>query len=296
MTATVLTRGAAALAVASVLALTGCSGSSSDDSGGGGSAAEVAAAPEAADDSGGSTAARGVADTATVEQSLIATGTVELRSGDVAAATDEVRAVVDRYQGTLDEDSARTDDDGEARSARLVLRVPTSSFDEARAALTGVGTLVAADPSVDDVTTQVLDIDVRVEAQKRSIERIQVLFDQATTIKDVVSIEGELSARQADLASLEQQQAYLADQTAQATITVSLQRPSAADTPEDEDDAGFLAGLSAGWAGLSAFAVGLATVAGAVLPFAVVLLVLAALVWPLVRRARRRPRTAAARG
>ena len=296
MTATVLTRGAAALAVASVLALTGCSGSSSDDSGGGSSAAEVAAAPEAADDSGGSTAARGVADTAAVEQSLIATGTVELRSRDVAAATDEVRAVVDRYQGTLDEDSARTDDDGEARSARLVLRVPTSSFDEAMADLKGVGTLVAADSSVDDVTTQVLDIDVRVEAQKRSIERIQVLFDQATTIKDVVSIEGELSARQADLASLEQQQAYLADQTAQATITVSLQRPSAADTPEDEDDAGFLAGLSAGWAGLSAFAVGLATVAGAVLPFAVVLLVLAALVWPLVRRARRRPRTAAARG
>ena len=96
------------------------------------------------------------------------------------------------------------------------------------------------------MTTQVLDIDVRVEAQQRSIDRIQVLFDNATSIKDIVSIEGELSRRQADLASLQAQQRYLADQTSMSTITLAVERTPAKATkpkPKDDDEAGFLAGL-----------------------------------------------------
>ena len=84
------------------------------------------------------------------------------------------------------------------------------------------------------MTTQVLDIDVRVEAQQRSIDRIQVLFDHATTIKDIVSIEGELSRRQADLASLEAQQNYLADQTSMSTITLAIERTPTETKPEAE--------------------------------------------------------------
>jgi len=302
-TRTLRTRAAAAAAL-TLLALAGCSSGGDDvgSSDGGGSSGSdssavsgLPAAPELAADASGSRAASLADDRGTtLAPQVVATGSVGLRSDDVGAAVDEVRTLVASYDGTVAQDRARTDDDGEAHTATLVLRVPTASFDEAMTALKGVATLVAADFGTEDVTAQVVDTDVRVEAQRRSIERIQVLFDRATTIKDVVGIERELSQRQADLESLEQQRASLADRTALATITVDVART---DQPVAGDEAsGFTAGLGDGWDALTAFAAGLATVAGVLLPWAVVLLVLALVLRPVVRRARRRAAAGAGAG
>ena len=178
----------------------------------------------------------------------------------------------------------------------MVLRIPTADFDDAMSELEQVADLASSKRQTADVTTEVLDIDVRVEAQQRSIDRIQVLFDNATSIKDVVSVESELSRRQADLASLQAQQRYLADQTSMSTITLAVERTPKATKPKpkDTDEAGFLAGLSDGWGALKTFLVGSSTVAGALLPWLVLMLVLAIPGWPLFRRLRRREPAAAA--
>jgi hypothetical protein len=98
------------------------------------------------------------------------------------------------------------------------------------------------------------------------------------------------------LGSLERRQSYLADQTKMSTISVSLERTpekkAAVAKKKEADHTGFLPGLKAGWDGLSTLAVGAATVAGALLPFLVVLLVLLVPGWPLARRVRRRRTTA----
>lgn len=229
------------------------------------------------------------------QQKVISTGNVQLRAGDVGQAIFDVRKVVDAYRGTIAEDDTQTDKEGSPLRSRMVVRVPTADFDHAMTELEKVGTLVSSKRQSDDVTTQVLDMDARVEAQRRSIDRIQVLFDNATSIKDVVSIESELSRRQADLESLEAQQRYLADQTSLSTITLSVERTSAATKPKpDHDEAGFISGLSGGWGAMKAFLVGAATVAGALLPWLVLVLVLAVPGWPLIRRLRRRTATPAA--
>jgi hypothetical protein len=104
--------------------------------------------------------------------------------------------------------------------------------------------------------------------------------------RDVVTLEAELGKRQADLEALQAQQRALADQTALATVTVTLtssQAPVAA-----EESTGFLAGLKAGWSAFTAALVTGLTVIGAVLPFLVVLVPLALLVRWWVRRGSRR--------
>jgi hypothetical protein len=224
-------------------------------------------------------------------QEVISTGSVAVRSDDVTKVIFDVRGVVAAHRGTIAEDETQTDKEGAALRSRMVLRIPTAEFGDAMVELEQVATLVSSDRQTADVTTQVLDTDVRVAAQKRSIARIQALYDQATTIGDVVNLEGELARRQADLASLEAQQRYLADQTSLSTITLSVERnrEEAEPAPEpDTDDAGFLTGLSGGWKAMRTFLVGLATVAGALLPWLVLALVLAVPGVPLVRRARRR--------
>ena len=291
----------ATAAAAALLVLTGCS--SSSDGGGGSSASsdmEVAAG-----DSGSGGDVASVVDTGETgetggqveQQKVISTGNVQLRSDDVGQAVFDIHKVVDEYAGTIAEDHTETDKDGAPLRSRMVLRIPTADFDHAMTELEKVATLVSSKRQSADVTTQVLDVDARVEAQQRSIDRIQVLFDHATSIKDIVSIESELSRRQADLESMQAQQRYLADQTAQSTITVAVERTPTKTKPKPErhDAAGFLAGLSGGWGALKSFLVGVATVAGALLPWVLLALLLAIPGWPLLRRLRRRaPEPAAA--
>ena len=76
----------------------------------------------------------------------------------------------------------------------------------------------------------------------------------------------------------------LADQTAQATVTVRLVAEGA--PVEEEEATGFLAGLSKGWDAFTGAAVVALTVLGAMEPFLIVLVPLALLVWWLVRRGR----------
>ena len=93
------------------------------------------------------------------------------------------------------------------------------------------------------------------------------------------------------LASLEKQSRYLADQTSMSTITVSVERTKEKPAPptktKEDDDKGFFAGLNTGWDALVKFGVGLATVLGALLPWMIVLAILAIPGVPLLRRLRR---------
>jgi hypothetical protein len=81
-----------------------------------------------------------------------------------------------------------------------------------------------------------------------------------------------------------------------STITLSVERTSKSKPPSkpDRDEAGFIAGLSGGWDAMRTFLVGAATVAGALLPWLVLALVLAIPGWPVLRRLRRRTTTPAA--
>lgn len=243
--------------------------------------------------SSGRTGARrsAVGSTTLREPSIISTGTVSLRADDVAEARFEVQKVVDRLGGQVTDSETSTDEDGAVRDARLVLRVPSEDFTEAMAELEGLADLEASSTSSEDVTTQVVDTEVRIRIQRESIARIEALLARAGTIQAVVSVERELSRREADLNSLLQQQAYLADRTSLSTITVHLQRHAEDGGPDEDDGSGFLAGLEKGWDGFTAVAVGLATVTGAVLPFAAAALLVGVPGWLLLRAAARRRRT-----
>ncbi len=243
---------------------------------------------------GGPVAGSGAVDASQAQQpALISTGTVSLRSDDVADTRFDVQKVADRYRGQVTDSETRTDEDGEVRDARLVLRVPSADFTEAMDELEKVADLEASTSTSEDVTTQVVDTRVRIRVQRASIARIEELLQRAGSIRDVVAVEQQLTQRQERLNSLLRQQAYLADQTSMSTITVHVERTDAARTEPAPDDAGFLPGLRAGWDGLTTVLVGLATVSGALVPFAALALLLGVPAWLLLRPVVRRRRAAA---
>lgn len=170
-------------------------------------------------------------------------------------------------------------------SSTTTYRVDNDEVDDLIRDLSALGTVEASFRTTEDVSTQVADVDARIETAEASLARVRVLMDKAVTIADVVALEAELSRRQADLESLQAQQRVLADQTAQATVTVRLVDEQAPAVVEEET--GFLAGLSAGWDAFTGAAVVALTVIGALVPFLLVLVPLGLLLWWLVRRSSR---------
>ena len=223
------------------------------------------------------------------ERAVIATAEMTLRSENVSVTVDAIELIAASAGGFVaGRDISSNPDDPKGTRAVLVIRVPTAKLDSVidRAAAEGDVVRITADEQ--DVTETVVDVDSRVESARASVVRIRALLSQATTIGEVVRIESELSRREADLESLLAQQRSLADQTALATLSVTVLSPEAVE-PVAEDDTGFLAGLERGWDALVGVVVVALTTIGVLLPF----LVVAALVLgPLAAAWRRRRQTA----
>ncbi|WP_369173138.1 DUF4349 domain-containing protein [Streptomyces sp. R28] len=287
----------AGLLLAATLALTGCSGAADDSASGsnaGGEAAladSKAGAQEGAPGSGSRAAEASAAPKVTASH-IIRTASLTVQVKDVPKALDEARATTENAGGYVGNETTTRDEEGHEHT-RVVLRVPVDRYAEVLTDLEGAGKLIERSAKAQDVTDQVVDVESRIKSQRASVARIRELMDQATKLSDVVTLEGELSSRQADLESLLAQQASLKDRTSLATITLSLSETPVKKKAAKDDDPGFLDALGGGWGAFVTMLRWLAVAFGAVLPFAAVA-ALIVLVWLKVLRPRLPRRPAAA--
>jgi hypothetical protein len=222
------------------------------------------------------------------ERSLIYTGSITIRVEKVVDAADRAITIAQGMGGVVGADR-RSLDEGRSEAA-LVLRVPADKFAAVLNELSRqLGDEESRSIQTEDVTEAMIDLDTRLATQRASVERVRALLAQARTIGEVVSVEGELTRREAELASLEQRKERLADQVALSTITVNLRGPEApGEQPKDET--GFIAGLKAGWDGFLTSVQVVLTVAGWLIPWVIAVGVP---VWFVVWLLRRRPRPVA---
>jgi Domain of unknown function (DUF4349) len=286
------------LLVVGVLALatlTACSGGGSSVTSDGSAGEAVGPAPAGGvASSEPAPSATGAARTVVTLRSRILTAEVTITAQDLGKVRDDVDALLAALGGSVGSEQTSNDRHGRVERSTLVLRVPVAKFDVARKALMGMGRLERSDQSARDVTTEVIDVDERVQTLQNSLDDLQRFQRGAKDVTDLLAFEEKITTRQAELHSLEAQQSYLSDQTSMSTITLNLSIPERFVPPPDAlQDAGFLSGLRAGWHALADFVVVLLTVLGAVLPFLVVGLLLGVPTWLGLRSLLRRRRAPA---
>jgi len=204
------------------------------------------------------------------ERAVIATAEMTLRSEDVPSTVNAIEVIAKSAGGFVSSrDVSSNPDDSEGTRAVIVVRVPTAKLNAVIDQAQTEGDVVRVTSDVQDVTETVVDVNSRVKSAEASVERIRALLSRATTIGEVVRIESELSQREADLESLQAQQRSLSDQTALATLSVTVLAPNAAE-PVAADDTGFVSGLQRGWDALVGVVVVALTTLGVLLPFLVV--------------------------
>jgi hypothetical protein len=294
----------ASLLLAASLGISGCGGGSGDPESAAKDAADqgIAAPGRAADGTtvggrgqpgdaagtgtgaAGSEAAGGTADKRPpklVAAQVIRTATLTLRVKDVTAALGDARTAAESAGGYLGDETTDRDAGGHERS-RVVLRVPQAAYEDVLEELAGTGRLLERRVSTQDVTDQVVDVESRVASQRASVARVRDLMERATTLADVVALEGELSSRQAELEALQAQQARLTERTSLATITLVLSETAVQPKPREDDETSFLDALAGGWDAFVTTLRWIAVALGAMLPFAAALALLV-LLWRTVR-------------
>lgn len=216
---------------------------------------------------------------------LIYTAELTVRVEDVRAARQRATVLVAGAGGVVAAEATT------ATTSTTTYRVPPLRFD---AVLDGMGRLgkeLDRRRSVDDVTEEVADVESRLATQRASVARVRALLAEAKSLAEIVTVEAEVAKREATLESLQARARALSGQVDLATVTLQLvEREKDASKVDEDDDAGFLAGLEAGWDAFSASVLVILTALGALLPFLLVLL--PAAVVGLVLRSRRRSQSA----
>lgn len=266
------------------LLLAGCSAGSGANESAGDSGGMPAQAPLVAEEY----AADG-ADMATVDadRDVIVTGSMTVTADNPSDAAREAVRIVESAGGRVDGRSEYAPSNGDAGSATLTLRIPAERLQEVLDDLAALALDGEADELVtyaQDVTVQVADLESRIATQRSIIERLNVLFQRAETIEDLIMLETQIAQHQGELEALEAQQRAVADQVAMSTIDLYLRSEAQAPATQPGD---FLTGLQAGWGAFVAFFAGLLVALGVLLPWIVTAGLITALVVFLVKRRRK---------
>ncbi|MFF0425674.1 DUF4349 domain-containing protein [Streptomyces sp. NPDC004520] len=280
----------AAVLLTASLVLTGCGAGATDSGSASDSKAGVAAKPAdraaegAADASGASGAAGKPAAKAPAQKHIIRTASLSVEVKDASKALATARRVAAEAGGRVENESTERVE-GTHLGSLIVLRVPQERYDSVLAELSGTGKLLDRKAEAKDVTDQVVDVESRIASQRASVARVRALMDRAEKLSDVVTLEGELSRRQADLEALLAQQASLKDRTSLATITLRLseQEKPRPEVAKEEGRPGFGDALSGGWNALVGAAAWIGIVLAALAPWLAVALIVFVLWRRLVR-------------
>ncbi|HET9493935.1 MAG TPA: DUF4349 domain-containing protein [Chloroflexia bacterium] len=225
------------------------------------------------------------------DRMIIRTGTLHLTVKDVGDSIQRVRAVANASGGYVF--SSETRNEGEYTYATITLYIPAAGFDQVLPELRALGgqvTKVANESiSSSDVTEEYTDLNSQLRNLKATEGRMLALQSKAERMEDILAIDRELRAVQAEIERIQGRMNYLGKRAEMSSLTVYLS-PVVAPTPLVEPQPVWhpLKAAQGAWnASLELLAA-----AGTAIITAVVFLwwlapLLAAVVWALARARRR---------
>ena len=230
-------------------------------------------------------------------QAVIFTATLSLRAANVQATVARATRLAEAAGGYVSGEHATMTQSRHAKAmVSIQFKVPAAVYQPTLGALGALGTKRSETQQAQDVTGMVADVNSRVTSAEAAIAQLRRLLTRAGTVSGLLNVQEQINAEEATLEALQSQQRALARETSYATIAMTVigPPPPARRHHPHPAVAGFLGGLVAGWRALRVVVAVLLTAAGAVLPFAIplALLALAALA---ARRWLGRRRSASAR-
>jgi hypothetical protein len=106
---------------------------------------------------------------------------------------------------------------------RMTVRVPAERFDEVMDRLAALGVKVLdRNEAAEDVTEEYVDLQARMEAMETARERLKEIMSKAETVEELLSAEQQLTAREAEIESIQGRLEYLTQSAKMSKIEITL--------------------------------------------------------------------------
>ena len=252
--------------------------------------ADQIAADAAAPTAGTAPAGASALDLGIVGRDVIIEMHVVMSSDDISRSVASISASASQLGGGIASSSVDYGDPttiDRPGHAVLVVKVPPDQLDRLLSGLDSTGVVRSIEQSAQDVTEQLVDLDVRIENARESVANVRQFMEQATDLNQLVTLESELTFRQTELERLEAQQRNLSERVALSTVTIEVVPTSSVPDVVDDQDESLGDAVRDGWQAFATLLFAVVYVLAVLMPFLLVVAVVGAVVWLVTRRRRR---------
>ncbi len=109
------------------------------------------------------------------------------------------------------------------RTASYIIRVPVQSFASLTGSLDVLGNIVSESTSADNITTQFIDTQARLDTYETEEERLLAMLEKAETVEDMITIESRLSDVRYQIESLTSTLRNWQNQVDYSTVTLHIE-------------------------------------------------------------------------
>lgn len=143
-------------------------------------------------------------------EKIIYSAYAELETQEFDKTIEGVYAMIERYQGFLESSSVTGDNyytkyyyaETSNRSASFTIRVPRDNFETMLDNLSDLGNVPYSSTSTENITTQYVDTESRLNSYKIQEERLLEFMEKAETVEDMLAIEARLADVRYNIESL----------------------------------------------------------------------------------------------
>ena len=105
----------------------------------------------------------------------------------------------------------------------ICLRVPSKSYSSFLNEIGTVGTIISKSQSVENITSEYVDVATQIDSLKKQEERLLSMYDECETIEDMIAVEERLNEVQTDLSSYQTKLNAMDKDVAYSYVNISVE-------------------------------------------------------------------------
>ncbi len=157
------------------------------------------------------------------EQKLIKTVTMSAETTEFDKMVADVRTKTESAGGYVESSDISGNYGGDTtRYAHFVLRVPAEELDAFTGELKDASNVRSFSETTEDVTLQYTDMDTHIKALREELDALFSMMEQATSMKDILSIQSQITDVRYEIESYESQLRVYDNQVTYSTVYLDL--------------------------------------------------------------------------
>ncbi len=148
---------------------------------------------------------------------------IEVESGAFESTFNQALLLADRYGGYIVSSGAWAGGEEEGmKSGNIAIRVPATSFSRALADAGKLGEVKNQQIQTQDVTEEYVDLEARIANSEAQVKALLLLLAKAKTVDDILQVQQVLTGAQQQLEELKGRLRYLDEHTNFSTLTLTM--------------------------------------------------------------------------